>query len=134
VSSTGEIPSRGATVEGCEEKTVEYSDELTTISTIAPRLDNHSPLNWVSNNDSHNVTKLRATVRLRQAGLPKPHKKTALALERITTKTKGSNNDFLHSTLRSHYQPFCEEEDFSVSDKEPPAWGVCKWLRLARGW
>jgi hypothetical protein len=37
--------SRGATVEGGEEKTDEYSDELTTISTVAPRLDNHSPLN-----------------------------------------------------------------------------------------
>jgi hypothetical protein len=57
-----------------------------------------------------------------------------LALERITTRTKGSNNDFLHSTLRSHYRPFCEEEDFSVSDKEPLAQGVCKCLRLARGW
>jgi hypothetical protein len=34
---------RGATVEGGEEKTVERSDELTTISTVAPRLDNHSP-------------------------------------------------------------------------------------------
>jgi hypothetical protein len=34
---------RGATVEGSEEKTVEYSDALTTISTVAPRLDNHSP-------------------------------------------------------------------------------------------
>src|SRR6266540_1275247 len=35
--------SRGATVEGGEEKTVECSDELTTISTVAPRLENHSP-------------------------------------------------------------------------------------------
>jgi hypothetical protein len=57
-----------------------------------------------------------------------------LALERITTRTKGSNNDFLHSTLRSHYRPFCGEEDFSVSDKKPLAQGVCKWLRLARSW
>ena len=37
--------SRGATIEGGEEKTIEYTDELTTISTVAPRLDNHSPLN-----------------------------------------------------------------------------------------
>jgi hypothetical protein len=32
-----EIPSRGATVEGGEEKKVESSDELTTSSTVAPR-------------------------------------------------------------------------------------------------
>jgi hypothetical protein len=31
----GEIPIRGATVEGGEDKTVECSDELTTISTVA---------------------------------------------------------------------------------------------------
>jgi hypothetical protein len=42
-SSIGETLSRGATVEECEEN-VECSDELTTISIVAPRLDNHSPL------------------------------------------------------------------------------------------
>jgi hypothetical protein len=36
--------SRGATVEEGDEKTIEGGDELTTISTVAPRLDNHSPL------------------------------------------------------------------------------------------
>ena len=35
VSSVGEIPSRGATVEGGEEKTIESSDELATVSTVA---------------------------------------------------------------------------------------------------
>jgi len=52
----------------------------------------------------------------------------------ITTKTKGSNSDFLQSPLQSHYQHLCEEEDFSVSDEEPGARRVCKGLRLARGW
>jgi hypothetical protein len=32
-----------AAVEGGEEKTVESSDELTTRSTVAPRLNNNSP-------------------------------------------------------------------------------------------
>jgi hypothetical protein len=41
--SLGEIPSRGVTVDVGEENTVECSDEVTTISTVAPRLDNHYP-------------------------------------------------------------------------------------------
>ncbi|HEV2666577.1 MAG TPA: hypothetical protein VG324_16785, partial [Blastocatellia bacterium] len=70
-------PSRGATVDEGEGKTDECSDELTTISTVAPRLDNHSlPQPALKRRPKFNrrsATKKRLPGNAKDLGNDKPH-------------------------------------------------------------
>jgi len=92
--------SRGATVEGGEEKTVECSEELTTISTVAPRLDNHSPhqpaLKRRPKLNRRSATKKRLPSNAKDLGNDKPHCRAAAAFRTlIDNRSKNSNSILL---------------------------------------
>jgi len=72
-------------------KTVECNDELTTISTVAPRLDNHSPLQPALKRrpklNRRSATKKRLPENAKDLGNDNPH-----GLAAVTFRTRNRNS------------------------------------------